>query len=370
MRKILFTALYTAVLFFVLSLSAFAADLPGEDTLYCGESLYWRLDSDGTLTIDGFGDMNCAPWSIYKELIVRIYIGEGAESIAEAAFEGCTNLKILAIPYTMKAVGANAFSGCGALSEVYYAGNGATYLAMEIGEGNEAVAAAESFKFTYDYEDYGIEEAYWECAALHSEFINNIKENDTRGTVDDAALISFVGNVYDYIKSREATLDRSEFTEVAVDAVNYAFGLRRNIAVRNAISSAYPDAVAEAQDGVISDELRPIYNTVRSAVFDHEMIKFTAGIRYVEIEAVDGSAEIKFQPMNIDLTEGGVIVAAVYGKDGVMRAAFVKEIDLTKKDQSVTVSREASTDYVKLFVLGGLEGMKPLGEAKTADLQS
>lgn len=367
MKKILCATLYTAVLFFMLSVFAFAADFPQEDTL-CGEALYCKLDSDGVLTIEGAGNMDYAPWSDFKEQIVKVYISEGAESISEAAFEGCTNLQTLVIPYTMKAVGANAFSGCSALSEVYYAGTGVTYLAMNIGEGNEAVIGAESFNFTYDYEYYGIEDAYWECAALYPEFIANIKAKDKRGTVDDAALIAFIGDVYDYVKSREATLDRSEFEDVVIDAINYSFGLRSNIAVRNAISSAYPDAASEALDGVISDELRPIYNTVRRAVFDHEMIIFMPGLRYVEVEMRNGSAEIKFQTMNIDLTKGNVITAAVYDKDGMMRAAFVKELDLTKKDQSITISCGASTDYVKLFVLGGLTSIKPLGETKTVDL--
>lgn len=390
LKKILCTAFCTAALFYAMcafctaadlsqtdlsptdlsSADLFQADLSPADSPYCGEGLYWELKSDGTLIIEGTGSMTYAPWGDYKEKIITLSIGEGAESIAEAAFENCINLKTLILPYTMSAIGANAFGGCTALDEVYYPGTGKTYLLMDIGEGNEAIVKAENFIFTYDYEAYTAEDAYWECAALYPEFINNIKAKDNSGTVDDAALIAFVGNVYDYIKKIEATLDKGEFDSVVFDAVNYAFSLRRNIFVRNAVSSAYPNAAAEAMEGIISDDLRPIYLAVRRAVFEHEMIRFTAGVRYVEIELGNKSATVKFQTKNIDLKEGNIIVAAVYDKASTMRAAFIGGLDTRQKNQAVSIQYEDKSDYIKLFVLEGIGSMKPLGETETVSLKA
>ena len=54
-KRILCLALVMVMIFTLLPMSAFAADVVASGT--CGEKLTWTLDSEGTLTISGTGAM-------------------------------------------------------------------------------------------------------------------------------------------------------------------------------------------------------------------------------------------------------------------------------------------------------------------------
>lgn len=67
----------------------------------CGENLTWTLDSNGTLTISGTGDMEDyhpwpAPWK--SSGIVSVIIKPGVTSIGERAFDTCVYLTNVSIP--------------------------------------------------------------------------------------------------------------------------------------------------------------------------------------------------------------------------------------------------------------------------------
>ena len=93
----------------------------------CGDNLTWKLDSNGTLFIEGTGDMYdywtndnhaSAPW--YDDLrqdIDSVYIDDGVTSIGQQAFEYC-ELKTLRIPDTVTKIGNNAFWCCRSLKNV------------------------------------------------------------------------------------------------------------------------------------------------------------------------------------------------------------------------------------------------------------
>lgn len=87
----------------------------------CGERAVWQLDSTGTLTVSGFGDMDTwesvefVPWKNYKDSIKSIVISSGVTSISESAFEGLANLETVDIAGTVTKIGNYAFSNCKSL---------------------------------------------------------------------------------------------------------------------------------------------------------------------------------------------------------------------------------------------------------------
>ena len=70
----------------------------------CGKNLTWTLDSSGTLTVRGNGDMTDfdirqdIPWNDRIDEIKEIIIDFGVTSIGEMAFWGCENAENVSIP--------------------------------------------------------------------------------------------------------------------------------------------------------------------------------------------------------------------------------------------------------------------------------
>ena len=97
------------------------------DSGTCGENLTYVLDSNGTLTISGTGDMygvynfyesNTIPWYKYKESIKKVIIEDGVTSIGGHAFIRCTELTEIKIPDSVTSIGDYAFSNCKGLTEI------------------------------------------------------------------------------------------------------------------------------------------------------------------------------------------------------------------------------------------------------------
>lgn len=96
-----------------------------------GDNVTWSLDSDGTLTISGTGDMASyysgsaygAPWHnysnhSYSNSIKAVVIGADVTSIGDYAFADCTGLESIEIPNGVTVIGYGAFSGCEGLASV------------------------------------------------------------------------------------------------------------------------------------------------------------------------------------------------------------------------------------------------------------
>lgn len=103
----------------MISLSSFAEIASGT----CGEKLTWSLGDDGTLTIEGEGDMtnydrSSAPWYSYQEQIKKLSIGEQLTSIGDYAFCGCFSLTSVTIGNSVTSIGELAFSSCTRLTSV------------------------------------------------------------------------------------------------------------------------------------------------------------------------------------------------------------------------------------------------------------
>ena len=70
-------------------------------------------------------------------------IGAGVKIIGGNAFDRCTDLQIVALRNTVTGIGRNAFRECGSLAEVCYCGSESNWDALSIGEGNDALNAAD-----------------------------------------------------------------------------------------------------------------------------------------------------------------------------------------------------------------------------------
>ena len=103
------------------------------DSGTCGESVFWTLDSEGTLEISGTGEMadygydHAAPWSSGQKEIEKILIQSGVTSIGYGAFYGCSSLTSVEIPSSVTSIGwyafltgtgYGAFAGCSSLTSV------------------------------------------------------------------------------------------------------------------------------------------------------------------------------------------------------------------------------------------------------------
>ena len=92
-----------------------------------GDSVTWKLTSDGTLTISGtgkmkdYGDnygMTVAPWYVGSSQVKTVIIEDGVTSIGDRAFDGCTKLTRVVIPDSVTSIGYSSFRGCYSLPSV------------------------------------------------------------------------------------------------------------------------------------------------------------------------------------------------------------------------------------------------------------
>ena len=101
----------------VAAMDSGSADIVDSGT--CGDSVYWTLDSEGTLTIFGKGYMNAGiGWGDNREKIYNVIIENGVTNISEPAFLRCSNLKSITIPESVTSIGSSAFSGCSSLESI------------------------------------------------------------------------------------------------------------------------------------------------------------------------------------------------------------------------------------------------------------
>ncbi len=86
-----------------------------------GDNITWTLDSDGTLTISGEGEMMDwhynSPWK-ERDDIINVIIEDGVTNIENAAFNKCEALTSIAIPHSVTSIGDWAFEECKALTSI------------------------------------------------------------------------------------------------------------------------------------------------------------------------------------------------------------------------------------------------------------
>ena len=91
-----------------------------KETGECGYKVNYTLYDDGTLIIEGNGQMysNAFNSEEYANTILKVYIKSGVTSIGNYAFNGCSALTSVTIPEGVMSIGNYAFSGCSTLTSV------------------------------------------------------------------------------------------------------------------------------------------------------------------------------------------------------------------------------------------------------------
>ncbi len=90
-----------------------------------GDNLTWTLDSKGTLTISGEGEMtdwdyvSDVPWYSYRFYdIINVVIEDSVTSIGDSAFSDCYSLTSITIPDSVTSIGDSAFFSCSNLTSI------------------------------------------------------------------------------------------------------------------------------------------------------------------------------------------------------------------------------------------------------------
>ncbi len=90
-----------------------------------GDNLTWTLDDNGTLTINGTGQMRnyfyssgTAPWESCRTGIKEVVIENGVTSIGSCAFYYCYSLESIEIPDSVTSIGYYAFWWCSSLISI------------------------------------------------------------------------------------------------------------------------------------------------------------------------------------------------------------------------------------------------------------
>ena len=127
LRRLIALALILCMLT-ALTAEIFAADIVASGNCGAnGSNLTWTLDSEGTLTISGKGEMsnytNMSPWGYYswykKETQIRkVIIESGVTTIGNYAFYGEANLTNISVPDGITSIGKMAFEGCKKLDSI------------------------------------------------------------------------------------------------------------------------------------------------------------------------------------------------------------------------------------------------------------
>ena len=89
----------------------------------CGDDLYWAY-SNKEVKITGTGAMynytdSTMPWTLLRDSIKTVRVGNNATSIGEYAFSNTPKLAELHIGTNVENIGANAFAGCKRLYDIY-----------------------------------------------------------------------------------------------------------------------------------------------------------------------------------------------------------------------------------------------------------
>ena len=121
MKRLLSLVLCFALLLSIPFLSVSAADIV--DSGICGDSLTWTLDSDGVLTISGTGEMNnyyseSPPWADTSVPVKTAVIESGVTSIGAGAFRGCAALTNVTISESVVRIRRSSFTDCTSLMSV------------------------------------------------------------------------------------------------------------------------------------------------------------------------------------------------------------------------------------------------------------
>lgn len=87
----------------------------------CGDNATYKVDADGTLTIEGTGVVNKA-FLVMNELsdteIKNVVISEGITELGEQVFSGGVKIESITLPSTLEKIGYQTFYSCVDLKKI------------------------------------------------------------------------------------------------------------------------------------------------------------------------------------------------------------------------------------------------------------
>lgn len=90
----------------------------------CGKNVTYTLTGDGVLTLSGTGSSDSyhsqkfPEWTPYLDLVKEIRVEEGIEGLGSMIFSGCTNVRKVSLPGSLKKIGQYGFRECVSMTEV------------------------------------------------------------------------------------------------------------------------------------------------------------------------------------------------------------------------------------------------------------
>ena len=94
-----------------------AMESEAETSGTCGTNLTWTLDSEGTLRINGTGNILAESFRSRYD-IINVIISDGVTGVGDDAFANCDRIESVIVPDSVKFIGERAFSGCTELKEI------------------------------------------------------------------------------------------------------------------------------------------------------------------------------------------------------------------------------------------------------------
>ena len=82
-------------------------------------NVIWTLNDEGVLVVSGSGDMTDGPtfaWDAYRAEITKVVFTSGVTHIGAGAFNGCAALSEISLPESITTIGDFAFAGCTSLT--------------------------------------------------------------------------------------------------------------------------------------------------------------------------------------------------------------------------------------------------------------
>ena len=307
------------------------------DSGSCGKSLTWNFYDDGTLEIDGTGEMNNwtskkSPWYDYCEDIWSVKIGDGVTTIGNYAFYYCDSLESIIIPASVTSIASNAFN------KKY------TYATIYGFKGSYAEKYADKNGFTFS----SLEE---ELTAIAS---GKCGDNITWSLYDGGTLVvSGTGAMYDWVSEEEApwhhAYKESIKTVIVSDGVTY-LGKRafRHCNITNAI---IPNSVtvigASAFEGCEKLTEFEISNSVTN--IGEEAFYYCRSLKNIEIpDSVTNIGDSAFQGCtSLESIEIPDSVTSI-GDSAFNNCQSLKEITIPSKVESIGSDAFAGCDKLEI----------------------
>lgn len=175
MKKRILSLVLALCLALSLAPAAFAANIVDSGTCGAdadGNNIAWTLDADGNLTVTGAGLLQKKAFQNRKDIVTVKFVctddrdvmsinildyafagctnlrsidfgSRDARDLHAHAFEGCTGLQRVTVQNNVTSIGTGVFSGCTALTDVYYTGAQAQWDQIRTPKGEDVLGSAE-----------------------------------------------------------------------------------------------------------------------------------------------------------------------------------------------------------------------------------